>query len=365
MNAIKLLKNYFSERTQMVRIDDHFSSSQPIDLGVPQGSVLGPLLFIIFIDDIVFYCNNFITKLFADDTTLLKIGNCFNELVENFKNSLVQLLKWCSMNRLGINWSKTKIMVITNKKNIQIPDFIEAENNRIDVVDNFRILGLILDNKLTFLKHVGELKLTINKRLYSIERLFYLSKPVKVQFMKTFILPHFDYCLSLIIYYPKKTIQKLANYYNYCLYKLLNIRHKVYDSNDFNSLNNLLNNFKLDCFQHRIIKRLSSFIYKVLNYKESPKQLRSYLYQNVSLAKPYNLRNKFDYVLPLKGNFNDKMEETFQHFFPKFMNCFLKEDLNLKFRLYTIRINNNVNRIFLEFLNKFQRFDLNYKNFCY
>ncbi|RNA10683.1 hypothetical protein BpHYR1_023699 [Brachionus plicatilis] len=60
----------------------------------------------------------------------------------------------------------------------------------------------------------------INKRLYSIDRLFYLSKNVKIQFLKTFILPNFDYCLSL------KTIQKLANYYNYFLYKLLNIRLK-------------------------------------------------------------------------------------------------------------------------------------------
>ncbi|RMZ98145.1 hypothetical protein BpHYR1_010962 [Brachionus plicatilis] len=172
-------------------------------------------------------------------------------------------------------------MVITNKKNIHIPEFIQVEDNRIEI-------------------HVSEIKQAINKRLYSIDRLFYLSKNVKVQFLKTFILPHFDYCLSLVL-----------------------------NSSDYNSLNNLLKN----CFQHRIIKRLSSFIYKVLNNRESPKQLRSFLYQNVSLSKPHNLRNKFEYIIASKGKFNDRMEETFQHFFPKLINHFLKKDLSLNFNL--------------------------------
>ncbi|CAF1025376.1 unnamed protein product [Brachionus calyciflorus] len=135
-SAISLLLNYFLNRTQYVKIDDVLSDAKHIELGVPQGSVLGPLLFLIYINDLVEFLSNFKVKLFADDTTLIKSGNNLSDLIDDFRNSIKQLITWCKFNRIDINWSKTKLMFISNKKNtnlnkIEYPTHIEIDSNLI------------------------------------------------------------------------------------------------------------------------------------------------------------------------------------------------------------------------------------------
>jgi hypothetical protein len=116
-------------------------------------------------------------------------------------------------------------MVITNKhiKN-KIPKTIMFNNIEVSVVQSFKLLGITIDNKLQFTQYVSFLRTTINRKMFSIKRLFYLSHAVKIQFFKTFILPYFDYCLSLVIYFPKAAIQSLSNCFNYCLFKLFHFK---------------------------------------------------------------------------------------------------------------------------------------------
>ena len=210
-DAIKLLTDYFKNRSQYVKIDSILSTICLVLQGVPQGSVLGPLLFLLFINDLPYYLNQFLTILFADDTSLGIEGSDYTDLLTRFKSAIESLIKWCKFNKLDINWKKSEIMFITNKKNVSIPDFIEINGNNVKVVEEFKLLGIIIDNKLNFKKNTCKLRKSINTRLYSIQKLFQLSMPVKVQFFKTFIYPYFDYCVTLCIYFPKYIIQKLAN----------------------------------------------------------------------------------------------------------------------------------------------------------
>ena len=279
--SINLLTDYFLERTQYVKFDECFSAQNQIKLGVPKGSVLGPLLFLIFINDIVTHLNEFILKLFADDTTLLIVGNDLKNVLNNLESALNKLINWCNLNRLDINWDKTKIMFITSKRNIVFPMHISIEESTIEVVDKFKLLGITIDNSLNFVQHIANLKYSINKRIFAIHRLFYLSPKVKQQFFKSFILPYFDYCFTLIIYFPKRSVQKLFNYYNFCLFKMFKIKFNVVRSDDYNLLNNKLSSFNLECFQHRLIKRLTTFIYKIINYKNSPKLLNACLVRRI------------------------------------------------------------------------------------
>ena len=135
-------------------------------------------------------------------------------------------------------------MFVTNKR-VNLPYEFEIDGNKITVVTSFKLLGVTIDQKLNFAQYVGDLKRTINRRMYSIKRLFFLPTAVKIQFVKTFLLPHFDYCSSLYIYFSKALLQKLSNCYNYCLYKLIGFKHTVITSNDFNILNNINIKWKL------------------------------------------------------------------------------------------------------------------------
>ena len=111
-------------------------------------------------------------------------------------------------------------MFLTNKKRIKFPSKLEIDKNDSEVVNEFRLLGVIIDNKLCFKKHVENTKFLVNRKLFSIKKIFYLSLSVKLQFFKTFILPHFDYCSSLAIFYTKTLLNSIEKFFNICIFHL-------------------------------------------------------------------------------------------------------------------------------------------------
>ena len=98
-----MIINYFKNRKQKVKIKNCLSDLLDILLGVPQGSVLGPLFFLIFINDLAFIIKDLVTKLFADDTTLIDTCNNLNSLISKFKKKLELVTNWCSSNKLDTN----------------------------------------------------------------------------------------------------------------------------------------------------------------------------------------------------------------------------------------------------------------------
>ena len=153
--AIKIIVDYFNGRSQVVKIDDILSNLADLLLRIAQGSCLGPLFFVIFINDLPRFLKNILSKLFADDTTLIFSGNTLNVVKERMKVDFMQLNEWCKHNRLHINCSKTFIMYITNKR-VVIPKSILINNQKINVVDKFRLLGVLVDNKIKFDTYVAQ-----------------------------------------------------------------------------------------------------------------------------------------------------------------------------------------------------------------
>jgi hypothetical protein len=94
-------------------------------------------------------------------------------------------------------------MILTKQQLVSLPNTISIDSVNIEVVSCFKLLGVMIDRKLDFHNHVDVIKTLVNRKLFSYKKLFYLSFTTKVQFFKTFILPHFDYCFSLYIYFTK------------------------------------------------------------------------------------------------------------------------------------------------------------------
>jgi hypothetical protein len=117
-------------------------------------------------------------------------------------------------------------MFITNKR-IDIPATIEVLVNGtligLKVVQEFKLLGVNLDSKLQMHTYVKDLTKMVNKKLYSIKKLFYLNIDIKLQFFKSFILPHFDYCSSLVTYLNYTSVSKLSRLYHSVIDKLLRL----------------------------------------------------------------------------------------------------------------------------------------------
>ena len=162
---------------------------------------------------------------------------------------------------------------------------------------------------------------SINRKLYSIKRLFYLSSDVKLQFMKTFNLPFFDYYLSLIIYFSHVLITKLYNIYYHCLSKLFNLD---FSNNSVSEIDNKLKKLNFFSFSHRVLYRLFALSFKLFDNPNAPPLLNAQLIpeQKPEVISSYDFRpmpSANDYIkLPRI----EDGELTFGYFFKKFYTKF-------------------------------------------
>jgi len=255
-----LFFNYFNGRKQYTVVDKVKSDSCDIIFGVPQGSILGPLFFLIYINDLA-YINDLSLILFADDTTVFDSGESLDKLIAKFKKQFDELLEWMIYNRMEINWSKTKFMIIS-PNSASHPKQIELSNVPVDVVSEFKLLGVTIDNKLSFHAHIKNMRTIVLRKLFAIKRLFFLPFNVKLQFFKVFILPHFDYCASIFIFLSNNLIKKLAHFYNSCIFLLLRISLRGLTIEQQHSV---LAPHRLFPYNYRLFFRFSIFSHKILN----------------------------------------------------------------------------------------------------
>ena len=164
--ALKLIISYFTNRKQYVHINGYSSSFKIIDIGIGQGTVLGPLFFLIFINDLPNISQNFRTILYADDSTFSFRGKDINSLAVTCNSELQKFMEWTRANRLSVNTDKTFYNIVTNSRATLDENFqIIMDNKPISRKRSIRFLGIILDENLKFKDHVSYVTSKISKSI--------------------------------------------------------------------------------------------------------------------------------------------------------------------------------------------------------
>ena len=194
------------------------SCTQYIKYGVPQGSVLGPLLFLLYIDDLGNSCDS-TPRLFADDTCVIAKGISPAQLEQQLNYELKQIAAWINANNLTINPSKTYALVISPFTNLNFPTLnLFYNHHRIDVVRTVKYLGIIFDNQLLFKQHIKMLESKLYRYVGILFRLkSFLPKYILSKIYYAFIHSYLNYGLIIWGATPASNLSKLCRIQNKAL----------------------------------------------------------------------------------------------------------------------------------------------------
>lgn len=282
--------SYLNNRSQKTRYQNEESELVINNLGVPQGSILGPDLFNIYINDILDCLEeNVRIKLFADDTLMWIAGKCLSKIISDMNEQLEKLSRWLKINKLKLNVGKTKYMIITNR-NIHIDCDVKIDNEDIERVEVMKYLGIQIDSKLNFKQNINFIIKKVSKKIYFLNRIKRkIPLNQRILLYKSIVAPHFDFCSSILY---------LASKVDMALFQKLQNKgmRMILDCNKFSSSTAMLEALQWLNIKQRITFNTMLTIFKIKN-----RMLPDYLHKNIiynSESNNYNLRRGEDFKLP-------------------------------------------------------------------
>jgi hypothetical protein len=237
-------KSYLSNRQQSVRIGSVLSDKEIIAYGVPQGSVLGPILFLLFINDISSGAESGDPTLFADDSSLFYSSNDRNKLEKIINKDLDKISKWLISNKLSLNVSKSNFIIFGKSKNISLS--ISLNGVSLLQKDCVKYLGIYLDSKLSWKNHIDHVKKKLSSSISVIYNLRSFVTPVILkQIYYSFIYSNILYGIEVWGAANKTSLLGVSKLMNKSI-RALSFKRKcdnvkpLYDNNNFLSLNNII-----------------------------------------------------------------------------------------------------------------------------
>ena len=277
--ALKLMTSYLCDRKQRVKLDGVYSRWRTVKTGVPQGSLLGPLLFNLYMNDLNYFVKDTSLRLYADDTTGYA-SDTSPAILEYVINSDLKIVtNWLQHNYLQINAKKTQAMAIGPISSYAYN--ITLQNCKIDLTECLRILGVTLDRKLSFKPHILEqLKKACAKAAALRKFRKFIPMDVMIRLYKAYVLPHLEYCSPLFLGISDGLSNKLEDINFYILRTILGYSKSVSYSFILNSI------AKMQCLKTRRQIQSLAMVYKCMN-EQGPEYSRNFF--NI-LSVNYNLR---------------------------------------------------------------------------
>lgn len=269
--ALNLFRTYIEDRTQSVVINNSFSKPFLLSSGVPQGSVLGPVLFSVYTCTLY----ELLTRLrvhchfYADDTLLYISVSNFDDCVSFLQSTFDAIMKWMKSRHLKLNVSKTEVMFIHGN----VPSLRKFTLNylllgglKVDIVKSSRCLGVLIDAGLTFVDHISNVIRTCHlqlRNLYAIRR--YLNCESLSILVHSMVVTHIDYCNCILLMIPRFQLQRLQKVLNRCARLIFGLPPRTPTSNYLRQLHWLT-------IEERIEFKVCLLVYKALVF-ERPKYI--------------------------------------------------------------------------------------------
>ena len=199
--CLKWFTSYLSDRLQRVGMNNNMSTEKVVKFGIPQGSILGPLLFLLYINDLPLNLSHSVPDLYADDTTIHYSSKSVKDICDTLNDDLINLHVWCNENDMVINTNKSNAMLVGTSRRLQSMQYdfeVFYNDSLLKNVTCEKLLGVQIDNTLSWCQQIDKLCSLISSRIGLLTRLK-LYIPVKglCLFYNGYILPLFDYCCTI------------------------------------------------------------------------------------------------------------------------------------------------------------------------
>ena len=209
-------RSYLHNRTQVIRVGSAESKSRCVTCGVPQGSVIGPILFLIYINDLPQISNSAHFTLFADDTTLTCSKSNYSDLIVDTNTNLALLYEWTVNNRLSLNANKTSVLLFSNRiSDVISPLLLVVNDVPVFCENSVKFLGVSIDRRLSFADHINSICTKISKTIGIFYRIrFNIPESVLINLYYSLVYPYLIYGVllwgdaSLIHLHPLIILQK-------------------------------------------------------------------------------------------------------------------------------------------------------------
>ena len=286
--SLKIIHSYLSNRRQRVKINGEYSSWNDIILGVPQGSILGPLLFNIYMCDMFFHIGNIDIVGYADDNTpYLMDVNC-NSVIENLQFSAGEMSKWFSHNYMLLNADKCHLLLTGPDSPSQTMRF---GTEVLSPSDGEKLLGIFIDSKLTFENHISRLCEKASQKIHALSRILpFIDFHKKRTLMKAFIMSQFNYCPLIWMMHSRKIENFINRIHERALRLVYGDKNASFEELLERDSSVSIHQRNLQCLAIEMFKILKGFAPTIMNELFEYKEPCSYDIRNRSEFKRTNVR---------------------------------------------------------------------------